>query len=141
MTDTLKKLIVKCVTKNVVFNGSVGSVYTVQELFHAVSNLKSIDTMWARAKKELAALDGDTLFASKNQSKKADLRLKVDTLAEVFDYKQEQAKLAKERAELAQERAEKLEILKKIKTEKEFKKMGKLSLKELEAEIEKLNEA
>ena len=137
MNDQLKALVVQCVEKNVVFSGSVGTVYTVQDLLHVVK-LQSINTIYKTTKKELDNLDTDSLFDNKNTSKEKALQLQVDTLKEVFSYKQDQEKQSREAEERRNERAEKLAKMKDIKAEKELEALKSMSLEDIEKEIEKI---
>lgn len=136
MNEALKSLVVQCIEKNVVFNGGVGSVYTVQELFHVVK-LQSINSIYQRTKKELDSLETDSLFENKNTSKEKVLQLQVDTLKEVFSYKQEQEKTAKDAEKRRAEAAEKLVVLKQIKNEKELEALKSMTPEEIEKEIQK----
>ena len=137
MNDQLKALVVQCVEKNVVFSGSVWTVYTVQDLLHVVK-LQSINTIYKTTKKELDNLDTDSLFDNKNTSKEKALQLQVDTLKEVFSYKQDQEKQSREAEERRNERAEKLAKMKDIKAEKELEALKSMSLEDIEKEIEKI---
>lgn len=136
MNTELKNLVAKCVEGNVTFGGSVGTSYTVQDLFHSVG-VKSINSMWSRTKKELDSLSTDSLFKNSNSVKSKNLQLQLDTLKEVFDYKQESIKLEREAEKRKLEAANKLAVLSKIKTEKELEVLGKMSLEDIEKEIEK----
>lgn len=132
MNENLKTLVTKCVEKNIAFSGAVGSFHTIQDLFHNVG-VKSINNMWKRTKKELDSLSTDSLFENSNSAKASGLQLQLDTLKEVFAYKQEIAKAEKRRAEAA----DKLAVLSKIKTEKELEALGAMSLEDINKEIEK----
>lgn len=136
MNENLKTSVSKCVIENIVFSGSVGTVYTIQDLFHNVG-IKSINNMWRRTKKELDSLSTDSLYENSNSAKATGLKLQLDTLKEVFDYKQEVSKAEKAKEKLKSEAAEKLAVLSKIKTEKELEKLGKMSLEDIENEIKK----
>jgi len=131
----LEALVTKCVLRNVMFEGSMGaSSYTVQDLVHVVA-LATLNKMWVRAKKELASLDSDSLFENPSTVRKSALQIKVDTLEAIFRYKQKKEEDAKNKAKLREEAQARLVALKSIKTEKELKQLGKLSLKDLEAQI------
>lgn len=136
MNDQLKALIVQCVEKNLIFSGNVGTVYTVQELVHVV-NVQSINTIYKKTKKDLDSLDTDSLFDSKNTSKEKSLQLQVDTLKEVFNYKQDLDKKAKDAENRRAEAADKLVVLKQIKNEKELESLKSMTPEEIEKEIQK----
>lgn len=136
MKTTLETLIAKCVISNITFSGSVGSFYTIQDLFHNVG-IKSINNMWKKTKKELDSLSTDSLFENSNSTKATALQLQLDTLKEVFDYKQEAIKAERAKEKLKAEASEKLKVLSKIKTEKELESLGKMSLEDIEKEIKK----
>jgi hypothetical protein len=136
MNTTLKTLVTKCVEKNISFSGAVGSFYTIQDLFHNVG-VASINKMWKRTKKELDSLSTDSLYENSSSSKASGLRTQLDTLKEVFEYKQAQIKAANDAEKIRSEAAAKLAVLGKIKTEKELEAMGAMSLEDIEKEIEK----
>lgn len=136
MKASLETLVAKCVISNITFGGSVGTFYTIQDLFHNVG-IKSINNMWKRTKKELDSLSTDSLFENSNSTKATALQLQLDTLKEVFEYKQEVAKAERVKEKLKSEAAEKLKVLSKIKTEKELEALGKMSLEDINKEIEK----
>ena len=52
MEETLKNLVAECVEKNVAFEGKIGTVYSVQDLFHNVGT-RSINTMWKNVKRQI----------------------------------------------------------------------------------------
>lgn len=134
MTDKLKDLIVTCVTKNVVFTGAVGSAYSVQDLVH-VASLQTINTFHDTTEKAIEKLGSGSLFKNTSSSKKASLELIRDTLAAVFEYKQELIDAAKNAEKTRAEKAEKLRVLKDLKSVKDLEALGKLSQEEIEAEI------
>ena len=136
MNETLKTLVGKCVEKNINFSGAVGSFYTIQDLFHNVG-IKSINNMWKRTKKELDSLSTDSLFENSNSAKATGLQLQLDTLKEVFAYRQDIAKAEREAEKRRAEASEKLAVLSKIKTEKELEALGSMSLEDIEKEIQK----
>lgn len=136
MNETLKSLVVECVERNVLFQGSVGTAYTVQELFHTV-NLTSINSIYSKTKKTLESMNTDSLFDTKNSTKEKALKLQVDTLKEVFLYKQEAEKAAKNAEKKRIENSERLIVLKKIKTEKELEELKAMSAEDIQKEIEK----
>lgn len=136
MNENLKTLVTKCVEKNITFSGAVGSFHTIQDLFHNVG-IKSINNMWKRTKKELDSLSTDSLFENSNSVKASGLQLQLDTLKEVFAYKQEIAKAEREAEKRRAEAADKLAVLSKIKTEKELEALGAMSLEDINKEIEK----
>jgi len=139
MNEKLTTLVGKCVVKGVQFQGGLGSIYTVQDLFHALS-LASLNKLWKKAKQELTELDTDSLFENKNTAKATELQLVVDTLQAVFVYKQELAKAERDAEKIRQERILQLSTLKQIKTVKEMEKLGKKSLKDINKEIEQIEE-
>lgn len=136
MNDKLKNLVAVCVEKNLTFSGSVGTVYTVQDLFHNVG-VKSINNIYKRTKKELDSLSTDSLFENSNSAKATALQTQIDVLSGVFTYKQEAAKAERLADKRKLEAAEKLAVLSKIKTEKELEALGAMSLEDIEKEIEK----
>lgn len=134
MSNT-NELITKCVLDNVMFEGTLGAQqYTVQDLVHAVS-ARTINNMWKKTKKELSALDTDSLFENPSTIKKSKLQLKVDTLEIVFKHKQEKAKELKEAEKARKDAESKLAALKQIKTEKELESLGKMTLDDINKEI------
>jgi len=137
MNEKLVAIVAECVRRNVYFSGSVGTHYSIQELIHSVG-LTSINTLWKNAKKSLAELDSDSLFASTNTQKAKDQKFIVEALAEVFSYNQAEIAKANEAARLAQDRLVKLSALKSIRTAKEFEKLTEMTLEEIDAEIAKV---
>lgn len=136
MKTSLEKLIAKCVIGNITFSGSVGSFYTIQDLFHTVG-VRSIDAMWKKTKKELDSLSTDSLYENSNSKKANTLQVQLDVLKEVFEFKQEAIKAERAKEKLKAEASSKLAVLSKIKTEKELESLGKMSLEDIEKEIEK----
>lgn len=136
MNEKLVKLIAEAVEKNIVFRGAVGTAYTVQDLLHNVG-IRSINDIWKRTKKELDALSTDSLFESSNSAKAKALQFQLDTLSEVFGYKQAIAKAERDAAKVKEQAAQKLAVLSKIKTEKELEALGAMSLEDIDKEIEK----
>lgn len=137
MNEKLVAIVAECVRRNIYFNGSVGTTYTIQELIHT-AGLKSINTLWKNAKKALAELDSDSLFASTNTQKARDQKFIVEALAEVFAYNQAELEKARDAEKLSQERVAKLAALKSIRTAKEFEKLTEMTLEEIDAEIAKV---
>lgn len=138
MNEQLKALVVQCVEKNIIFSGTVGSAYTVQDLFH-VTKLQTINTLYQATKKALESLDSDSLFDNKNTTKANLLTLQADTLKEIFAYKQAAEKAAKEAEANRAAKAEKLAKMKDIKAEKELEALKSMSLEDIEKEIEKIS--
>lgn len=136
MNEALKNLIVEAVSKNISFLGGVGTNYSVQELLHTASR-KTINSMWQRTKKELEASQNDSLFNTAGSTKTKELRLQLDTLAEIFKYKEEQERAAKDAEKRKTEASEKLAVLKQIKTQKELDALGAMSIEDIEKEIQK----
>lgn len=136
MNENLQKLVAEAVINNVTFSGNIGTMYTVQDLFHSVG-LKSINEIWKRTKKELEDLETDSLFETKNSAKTKNLQFQADVLKEVFVYKQTLAKEQAEAEKRKSEAAAKLAVLQKLKTAKELEALEKMSMEEIEKEIEK----
>lgn len=140
MKDTLKTLVATCVENNVVFVGGVGTAYTIQDLIHATS-LQTINTMYQSAKKQLGALETDSLFKTSNTTKRKSLELQSETLREVFEYKAELAENAKKAEALRKEKAEKLALLNGAKGAAEMTRISKLTPEQIDAEIAALENA
>lgn len=136
MTEKLRNLVAEAVEKNTAFSGNVGTVYSVQDLFHNVG-VKSINNIWKRTKKELESLSTDSLFENSNSAKSKQLQFELDVLTEVFGYRQEIAKAEREAAKRKEEAVEKLAILKKIKAEKELDGLKAMNIEDIDKEIEK----
>ena len=77
------------------------------------------------------------MFETKNSTREKQLKLQVDTLREVFNFKQETEKAARNAEKRKTENAEKLATLKKIKTEKELEELKAMSAEDIQKEIEK----
>lgn len=134
MTEKLKDLIVTCVAKNIVFTGTIGSAYSVQDLVHVVS-LQTINTLHDSTEKAIEKLGSGSLFKNTSSAKKASLELVRDTLAAVFEYKQELIDAAKNAEKTRAEKAEKLRVLKDLKSVKDLEALGALTQEQLDAEI------
>ena len=133
METTLKENIAKCVEKNILFNGRVGTTYSVQDLFHML-NRQSLDKLYKSTKKQLDGLDTDSLYENSNTRKKNLLQLQVDTIKGVFDYKTEQEKAEKAKEELRKQK----QTLLALKQKKEVEQLDGMSLQDIEKKLEEI---
>lgn len=134
--EKLNELIGKCVLKGIMFPGTLGSQsYSVQDLIHSCS-LNTLNNMWKSLKKELSTLDTDSLFKSQSSTKKNKISLQVDTVAAIFEYRQELEEAARNRAKAREEAQKKLAILTHAKDKAEIDRINSLSPKKLAKEIE-----
>lgn len=131
----LNNLIAICVLKQIMFAGHLGSQsYTVQDLLHGI-NLNSLNNMWKGIKKELSALDTDSLYKNPSTAKKKQLELKLSTIEAIFEYRQDLAKKEQEKAKAKEEAVKKLTILTHAKDAQEIDRIQNLSPKKLAKEI------
>ena len=133
METTLKENIAKCVEKNILFNGRVGTTYSVQDLFHLL-NRKTLNTLYKTIKKELDGLDTDSLYENSNTTKKNLLQLQIDTVKGIFDYKTEQEKAEKAKEELRKQK----QTLLALKQKKEVEQLDGMSLQDIEKKLEEI---
>lgn len=136
METTLKENVSKCVEGNIHFDGKIGTVYSVQDLFHNLGQ-RSLNELYKATKKKLDTLDTDSLFSTSNTKKKNLLELQVDTIKGVFAYNQEKIDKEKRKSEIE----EKVARLKDLRERKELEEFEGKSTEEIDKEIEKLQEA
>ncbi len=134
MTKEFKALVSECVVKNVVFQGAVGSTFTVQELVHSTS-LATLNKMWQAAKARYAKLNTDSLFETNSAQQSNRIQLEMDTLKAVFIHVKTKEEKNAKAAELRKQRKAKLDMLREAKAKKEVKDTKKMSMKEIDAEI------
>lgn len=133
METNLVQNVAKCVEKNVAFTGRVGTTYTVQDLFHAMS-LRSLNNLYKSTKKILDGLDTDSLFENSNTAQKNSLQLQVDTVKGVFEYKKNLEDLAKEK----ETRLEKRKALLALKSKKELEEFENMDSEAIDKALEEL---
>lgn len=135
--DKLNELITKCVLKNTMFAGQLGSnSYNVQDLVHTV-NLATIDKMGQAIDKQISNLKTGTFSKNSNTRQKNELQFKYDTLAAIYSYREGLIEKAKERAKLREEANRKLVTLTQAKDAQEIERIKSLSPKQLAKEIVK----
>lgn len=136
----LKELFVKLSFAEEALEGKFGANnYTPSTLLYTAS-ITTLQTLHKEIKKSVESLeDLDEWSATPYQVQKAN-RLKnwARFINLLIGYKKYQAQLASEDAKNRSEKARKLAVLKQLKDEAEIKKLGELSVEQLQAQIEEL---
>ena len=127
METSLKENIVKCVEKDIQFSGPAGTFDNVQFLLHNVGQ-RALNKKYPVLKKQLDSLDTDSLFDNTNTQAASELKLKIDTIVGIFNYKKGLAEAAKKREEL---RAKKDRLV-ALKERKEDEALENLSAEEID---------
>lgn len=138
MDDNLKTLIARCVKNNHTFRGTTGvGVYTVQDIMNNNVNLPTIEKLFDASAKKLDAKGSRTL-GSKTSIANTSLKLTVDTLEAVYNYRvSESERLAAAKLK-REEKRRLLGHLQNLKGEKELEVLGKLTPEQIDEKIAEL---
>lgn len=138
----MKELIAKCVTRNITFSGMMNARYTVQNFFDGTVSMESVKAMANRLNKQLRELENNDLFGEEEDAKTRKdlnmLRLKLDTLVEVYRYKKAAAERAERALQTREENKRKREVIMEVIAEKELGSLKEKSRETLEQMVAEL---
>lgn len=135
--ENLSSQIGEAVIKNVTFPGVIGNAsYTVIDLMHNVK-LESLDSMYQALMKQMKSSSTDSLSASSlsNTRKVSALQYRIDLIKAIYTWRVEESDRKAKSKQLAAAKKAKLEILKKVKSEKEMESITQMSLEDIEKQI------
>lgn len=134
--ENMKDLIYECNMQNVQFqSGMGGSYYTVQNLIHSGSP-SLINSLYEFYATKLEKVSTKSLIKKSDEADQ--LKLMLNTLEALYEYKNAEIAAKRNATKLRKERAERLEMLKEIKVQKEYDKLTKAKQADLEKEIAEL---
>lgn len=134
--ENMKDLIYECNMQNIQFqSGMGGSYYTVQNLIHSGSP-SLINSLYEFYATKLEKVSTKSLIKKSDEADQ--LKLMLNTLEALYEYKNAEIAAKRNATKLRKERAERLEMLKEIKVQKEYDKLTKAKQADLEKEIAEL---